>query len=92
MLYFSSWTVFGDNIKGLNSKCMMTEVVFYNIFQITATALTDEWRIYTLIISGFSFKKYKRGIGVVCKNSGSCYLEYYIWDDWTACLQASFVL
>jgi hypothetical protein len=68
---------------------MMTEV--YNFFQIKATALTDELRIYNLTISG-NLKKLFKGIGFVCKKSGRCYLQDYLiyWDDWTACLQASF--
>lgn len=47
---------------------MMTEVKF---FQIKATALTDELLSYKWTISGFSKVFLFRGIGVVCKNSGS---------------------
>jgi hypothetical protein len=51
---------------------MMTEV--YNFFQIKATALTDELRIYNLTISGY-LKKLFKGIGFVCKKSGSILLK-----------------
>jgi hypothetical protein len=51
---------------------MMTEV--YNFSQIKATALTDELRIYNLTISG-NLKKLFKGIGFVCKKSGSILLK-----------------
>jgi len=51
---------------------MMTEV--YNFFQIKATALTDELRIYNLTISGY-LKKLFKGIGFVCKKSGSIIIK-----------------
>jgi hypothetical protein len=55
----------------------MTEV--YNFFQIKATALTDELRIYNLTISGY-LKKLFKGIGFVCKKSGSILLKNI--DTW----------
>ena len=61
MLYCKPWTVFGDNIKGLNFKCDDDgSVTFLSDKSYGLYGSTDEWRIYNLTISGSFYFFYKR--------------------------------